>query len=95
MQPSDKAVPGTLAWQADPTLVQQVSQLGAVHAVRSGFETLPVGQLMLKRERGDVRMDNELRRHSKNYYLVHDVASGSDVNVPASHLNADRRAVLD
>jgi hypothetical protein len=91
----------TLAWQAELSLVQQVSQLspksqtvfrlfGAVHAVRSGFETLPVGQLMLKRERGDVRMDNELRRHSKNYYLVHDVASGSDVNVPASHLNADR-----
>ena len=73
----------TLAWQAELSLVQQVSQLSAtlptsqtvfrlfsaVHAVRSGFETLPVGQLMLKRERGDVRMDNELRRHSKNFTL--------------------------
>ena len=59
----------TLAWQAELSLVQQVSQLSpksqsvfrlfaAVHAVRSGFETLPVGQLMLKRERGGVRMDN-------------------------------------
>ena len=38
---------------------------GAVHAVRSGFKTLPVGQLnMLKREQGDVRMDNELRVYS-------------------------------
>ena len=57
----------TLAWQAELSLVQQVSQLSpksqtvfrlfaAVHAVRSGFETLPVGQLMLEKERGGVRI---------------------------------------
>ena len=63
------AVSNTLDWHVVPNLAQQASQFspalptvfrlfGAVHAVRSGFETLPVGQLMLKRERGGVRMDN-------------------------------------
>ena len=110
MQPSDKAVPncvisasvrgpGTLAWQAELSLVQQVSQLsatlptsqtvfrlfGAVHTVRSGFETLPVGQLMLKKERGDVRMDNELHCHYSKTYSLQVVASGTSLYLPASH----------
>ena len=82
---------------SEPTLVQQASQLSpvlqtvfrlfsAVQRVRSGFETLPVGQLqMLKKDRGDVRMDNELRRHNSKTYSLQVVASSTSPYLPASH----------